>query len=293
MCVAFVLSSCVKHDIYMTEHPDKGALVVTADFSSRSAEANVPTSYLIALSTGEEWGEAAKQTVQGETNVIGKLLEPATYNMLVYNVPDGINVSGTVATVNSVQTKSSGNPLEIEATPDYLFGAYKQISIAEDDTTWGVAKMKQYVKLLNISLNVKEGDYGRIAKVTCALSGVVASVDLATGTLGDYSAFVSNDMKIDGNKMTTAFRLLGVAPSERQILTVTITYTNGDEDMIDSDISDVIDDINNDDGGGSGGDDGKTPDIDISGDVKLPVGSGFSATIDGWQQTDGSGITAK
>jgi len=56
-----------------------------------------------------------------------------TYNMLVYNVPDGVTVDGTVATVNGVQTKDRTSSIEIEATPDCLFGAYRQVTIAEDD----------------------------------------------------------------------------------------------------------------------------------------------------------------
>jgi len=280
MCMALALTSCVKHDIYDTEHPDKGALVVTADFGSHSSEANVPSSYIIRVGDVE-------QTVQGETNVFGKLLDPTTYKMLVYNVPDGITVNGTVATVNGVQARSRASSVEIEATPDYLFGAYRQVTIAEDDTTWVAARMRQYVKLLRISLNVKEGDYSRIVKAECTLDGVVMSVDLATGVLGGHSAFVSNGMEVDGSRLTTVFRLLGVVASERQAFTVKITYTNGDEDVMESDISDMIDGIN--DGGGEGA----TPDTNISGDISLPVESGSSATIVGWQQADGSGITAK
>lgn len=278
--VMLIFASCVKHDIYNTDHPDKGALVVTADFSNRSSEANVPANYFIALSSGEEWGDAViVNEVQGTTNVFSKLLDPMTYNLLVYNAPEGITVTGTVATVNSVQTKSRASGYEIEPTPDYLFGSYQQISIAEDDTTWVVAKMKQYVKLLNVTLKVKSGNYERIAKVECSLDGVVTSVDLATGLLGESSAIVSNTMNVDDNYLTTFFRLLGVNTSEKQILTVKITYTNGDEEVIESDISDVVD---ND-----------YYVININGNLSLPSEPGFFAIIDGWQQVTDDEITAK
>lgn len=267
-----LLSSCVKHDIYNTEHPDKGALVVTADFSNRSSDANVPASYIIKVGDVE-------QTVSGTTNVFNKLLDPMTYNLLVYNQPEGITVNGTVATVNSVQTKSRASGYEIEATPDYLFGAYRQVTIAEDDTTWVTVTMKQYVKLLNITLKVKSGDYDRIAKVECTLNGIVTSVDLATGILGESSAFVSNDMDVADDYLTTLFRILGVNTSDKQILSVKITYTNGDEDVIESDISDVIDNDNSV--------------ININGNLNLPSEAGISATIDGWQQVNGDEITAK
>lgn len=291
MCMAFVLSSCVKHELNNTEHPDKGALVVTADFSSRSAEANVPASYVISLASGDDWGNAATVEVQGETNVFGKLLDPTTYNMLVYNPCDDITVEGTTATVNTVQTKSRASNFEIVATPEYLFGFYKQISIAEDDTTWVVAKMKQYVKLLKISLNVKDGDYSRVDNIVCTIEGVAMSIDLSTGILGEYSSVISNTMELGNDSISTDFRVLGVVTSEKQILTITITYDNGDVDVIESDISDVIDKINDDDddGGGSGDGGGSTtPDIDINADVNLPVEAGMSATISGWKEADDS-----
>lgn len=284
-----LLSSCVKHELYDIEHQDKGALVVTADFSSRSAEANVPASYFIALSSGEEWGEdAIVNEVQGTTNVFGKLLEPMTYNMLVYNQPDGITINGTTATVNSVQTKSRASSIQIEATPDYLFGAFRQVSIAEDDTTWVTVKMKQYVKLINLKFNIKEGDKDRIASVDCSIDGVQLSIDLATGILSDYSAFVSNEMIVGDDKLTTNFRVLGVVTSEKQILSITITYTDGTEETIEEDISDIIDGINDEEGN-----DGETPSIDIDADISLPLEPEFSATIDGWHQANGNGITAK
>ena len=45
---ALVLASCVKDDLYNTPHPDKGALVVTADFSERTETlSRIPTFFLL------------------------------------------------------------------------------------------------------------------------------------------------------------------------------------------------------------------------------------------------------
>lgn len=266
MCMAMVLTSCVKHELYNTGHPDQGALVVTADFGNRSKEANVPSSYIIRMGDVE-------QTVQGETNVFGKLLDPMTYTMLVYNNPDGITVDGTVATVNSVA--STTGDVEIEPRPDYLFGSYMQVSIAEDDTTWVEVKMKQYIKLLNINLNIKDGDTERIASVTCSLSGVESEVDLSTGMLAGKSAIISSAMDVSDTQMSTYFRILGIVPTEKQILTIKITYDNDDEDVIESDVCDIF---NNNDG--------SIKPLNIVTDISLPSGAGFSATIDDWQKTD-------
>lgn len=268
-----ILTSCVKHDIYNTVHPDKGALVVTADFSSRSASANVPSTYFISLSSGEAvGGPDILNEVQGSTNVVKPLLDPKTYSLLVYNLPDGITVDGTEATVNSVQT-SRASSYEIEATPDYLFAAYGRVSIAEDDTTWVTVDMKQYIKLLTITLHIKDGDASRIKSVECTLDGVVPSVNLATGELSDYSSYVVNEMVLDGSTLSTFFRLFGVDTSGNQTLTVKITYVDGEVDEIEEDITDIIKYLNNSD------------EDEISGNVRLPSASGFTATIEGWDQT--------
>lgn len=285
------LAACVKHELHDTEHPDKGALVVTADFGGRSAEASVPDSYIISLSSGEGWAEAFSTTVSGETNTFGKLLSPGAYNMLVYNTPEGITINGTVATVNSVGEGVRSGSVQIESRPEYLFGAYQRVTIMEDDTTYVVARMRQYIKLLNITLNVKDGDSGRIASVECKLDGVETSVDLSTGVLSGSSACTVNGMTLGDGTITTFFRILGIVPTERQTITVTITYTDGEEEIITSDITDIIDGINDEEDTPTGGD-GDTPTIDISGEITLPTESGFEATIEGWQQAN-DGFEAK
>ena len=36
-----ILTSCVKDDLYDTPHPDRGAVVVTTDWSGKSTEADI------------------------------------------------------------------------------------------------------------------------------------------------------------------------------------------------------------------------------------------------------------
>ena len=46
MVAAVLLASCVKDDLYNTPHPDKGAVVITTDWTDALAESTVPGWYL-------------------------------------------------------------------------------------------------------------------------------------------------------------------------------------------------------------------------------------------------------
>ena len=46
-----ILTSCVKDDLYDTPHPDRGAVVVTTDWSGKSTEADIPQAYTCLLYT--------------------------------------------------------------------------------------------------------------------------------------------------------------------------------------------------------------------------------------------------
>lgn len=43
------LSGCVKEDLYNIPHPDKGAVVITTDWTGRSSDAVVPNSYILRI----------------------------------------------------------------------------------------------------------------------------------------------------------------------------------------------------------------------------------------------------
>lgn len=90
-----ILTSCVKDDLYDTPHPDRGAVVVTTDWSGKSAEADIPQAYTLRIGGRE-------QNVSAATNVFDALLAPGGYGLTVYNSPEGISIDGNKATVNPV-----------------------------------------------------------------------------------------------------------------------------------------------------------------------------------------------
>ena len=71
-----ILTSCVKDDLYDTPHPDRGAVVVTTDWSGKSTEADIPQAYTLRIGGRE-------QNVSAATNVFDALLAPGGYGLTV------------------------------------------------------------------------------------------------------------------------------------------------------------------------------------------------------------------
>ena len=117
-----ILTSCVKDDLYDTPHPDRGAVVVTTDWSGKSTEADIPQAYTLRIGGRE-------QNVSAATNVFDALLAPGGYGLTVYNSPEGISIDGNKATVNPVDLTGA-----IEPHPGYLFASHQDISVVADDT---------------------------------------------------------------------------------------------------------------------------------------------------------------
>lgn len=259
-----ILTSCVKDDLYDTPHPDRGAVVVTTDWSGKSTEADIPQAYTLRIGGRE-------QNVSAATNVFDALLAPGGYGLTVYNSPEGISIDGNKATVNPVDLTGA-----IEPHPGYLFASHQDISVVADDTLRVTARMKQLVRRLDLELTATEGDYSRVQSATATLSGVASVADMATGERS-AAAQVTNTFRQDGNKFTLFFRLLGIVTTEAQTLTVDITFNNGDTQQIVSDVTESMKNFNN-----------EAEPIKLKGNLLLPVEATVTgATITGWNEVDG------
>lgn len=89
-----LIISCSKGKPHHTPHPDQGAVVVTADWSGKSSEADIPLKYVLRIAD-------VKQEVSGEKNTFKQLLDPGQYSLAVYNTPEHIAVDGNVASMEN------------------------------------------------------------------------------------------------------------------------------------------------------------------------------------------------
>ena len=260
---AISLASCVKDELYNTPHPDSGAVVVTADWSDRNSDADIPQTYILSI-------DGQEQEVSGETNVLNRLLSAGKYTLAAYNKPDQVTVANNTASVNATSAK------HINPMPGYLFASVQDINVVADDTLRVTARMKQLIRRLNLELTATEGDYSRVQSATATLSGVASVADMATGERS-AAAQVTNTFRQDGNKFTLFFRLLGIVTTKAQTLTVDITFNNGDTQQIVSDVTESMKNFNN-----------EAEPIKLKGNLLLPVEATVTgATITGWNEVDG------
>ena len=260
---AILLASCVKDELYNTPHPDSGAVVVTADWSDRNSDADIPQAYILSI-------DGQEQEVSKETNILNRLLPAGKYTLAAYNKPDQVTVADNTVSVNATSAK------HINPMPGYLFASVQDINVVADDTLRVTARMKQLIRKLNLELTATEGDYSRVQSATATLSGVASVADMATGERS-ATAQVTNTFIQDGNKFTLFFRLLGIVTTEAQTLTVDITFNNGDTQQIVSDVTESMKNFNN-----------EAEPIKLKGNLLLPVEATVTgATITGWNEVDG------
>ena len=252
-----LIISCSKGKPHHTPHPDQGAVVVTADWSGKSSEADIPLKYVLRIAD-------VKQEVSGEKNAFKQLLDPGQYSLAVYNTPEHIAVAGNVA---SMEKSSAG---DIDPSPGYLFASVQEISVLADDSLRVTVPMKQLVRRLDLELTAAEGDYGRVQSATATLSGVASAVNIETGERSG-AATVTETFTQDGQTFSLSFRLLGIVPNESQTLVVDITYAGGETQRIESGLSDAMKGFND-----------EIKPMKLTGSLHLPLELGSSAAIGDW-----------
>ena len=276
--VALMLTSCVKDDIDNTPHPSQGAIVITTDWSSRADQAVQPVSYTLRVS-GQS-GQSDEQPVKGNTNIFHSLLAPAAYELLVYNPPEAITVTGDVATIASTDENN------IEALPGYLFSATQTLDVVKDDTLFVTVGMLQHIRQLTLVLKLKEGDHDRITSLNATLSGIASSINLATGAwvsptgVSLSPVFEKTEEKDGTPTLTATIRLLGIIAEEKQELRIAVALNNQSVYTIKTDLTEVLQKCF----------DGSMTPLVLGANFDLPSQGDFSGNINSWNSVEGGHV---
>ena len=263
--LALGVSSCVKDELYNTPHPDKGAVLMAADWSDRSAACAVPTEYTLYHTC---CGTADPCTMPGgDEKCHPTLFEPGSHTLVAHNAADKIAVSGLTATVAAARDGG------IDPLPGYLLSAVHGIEVVRDDTTRVVLPMRQRVRDLHIELTVAEGDPARIASIGGTLSGIAGAFDLAQQRRTGEAAGTSPAFTRAGDRITADVRLLGTAGG-RQSLMLEIRFTDGRTQTTEDDLTELLAGFNDGD---------MTEALTIRGNLLTPIGAGFTATVTDWE----------
>lgn len=279
-CVAAALTlaatSCVKDELHDTPHPDHGKITVTADWSDRGEGVDIPAEWTVTM--GDYTG-----TETGATHSPDYLFKPGGYTLAAYNIPEGITISGTMATVAAADGGCIVN------TPGWLFSSVQEVAIEADTDYELTAVMRQQVRQLTLMIEPTGDAAERIESIVGTLSGAAGTLDFATGTYGTPSEVELRFTKItdgdDAGKWMATVRLLGIA-GNLQRLTATLTYTDGNPQptALESDLTEALADFN----------DGKTAPLTLGGTIaETPGEAGFTGEITDWETVDGGEVDAE
>ena len=274
-----LLASCgAKDPNYNTAHPDHGMVTLTADWSQRGTDIDIPASYTVQA------GDYST-TLGDATHRIDHLFEPGAYRFYIYNTPEQVSISGTTATVAAASGNWDGVGAFVAALPGWLFTCAMDAIIEKDTEYELTAAMQQQARQLTLVIEPTGGTTDRIESVEGYLSGAAATLDMDNGTHGTPSNVALTFTKItsgaDAGKWSATVRLLGVAGAAQQ-LTAQIRFSGNSPQPVTltSDLTTMLATFNTD----------KTKPLALDGKVvETPTGADFSTTITDWTPGNGDG----
>lgn len=261
----FSLGGCVKDELHDTPHPDKGIVAVSIDLPQGASGED----YTVEIDGTTADGKEGRYTVSDP-------LPPGEYTVLAYNTPQGFTVTDGIARVERTDGTVRALTDFINPLPDYLYSGTERITVMADDTLRMNLDVTQRMRDLHIELTVTEGDPERITGITGTLSGVAETYDLRNETLYGEAVSTRPTFTRDGDKVSADLRLLGVL-GDAQTLTLVLTFTDGQTQTVESDLTEVLS------GFGEGD---MTQTFAIEGGLRTPLEAGFSATITDWEVVD-------
>ena len=265
ICVPWMLASCVKDELHNTPHPDQGVVSVSVDYPQGAEEGD----YTVEVD--------GKPLDEGDN--ASNPLTPGEHTVLVYNTPEGFTVTDGIAYVERLDGTRALTDL-IDPLPETLYSGTKTVTVVADDTLHLELSVAQRTRDLRLELTVTEGDPERIAAITGTLSGVAGAYDLRNETLHGEAVSTAPAFIRNGDKIEADLRLLGTMGGA-QVLTLTLTFTDGLTQTTESDLTEVLAGFND-----------STEPFTLTGNLSTPVEGGFSSSIDGWQQADGGNTDA-
>lgn len=261
---ALAFTSCVKDDLYNTPHPDRGAILLTTDWSRRGEAVPVPDSYTVEVA-------GTSFTLQKPVASLPGTFEPGSTELLAYNTPAGVSISGGTATIAA------------DAQPEVLFGGCATVDVPQDDTLRTTLAMYQLFRHVQFALTITGGDAGRISTIRAHLSGIASSIRLGTGEATGTATSIPIPFEREDRLLTAALWLPGTIAGAEQHTVVTLTFTDGKEQAVDTDVTRAFSNFNAN----------KLIPLRLSGSLYAPVGTEVGgSTIIEWTDVEGGDVDA-
>ena len=265
-----LLSSCVTDTLHYTPHPDRGAVrvtVVAGDDSRGGGDGGTVTAACFAR---------VDDTVEGVTPggcTLATLFAPGWHDVVVYNTPAGMTVEGRVATLDALADGS------FTPCPDDLLADTAIINVTADDTTRARLVTTLLTRRLTLRVAARDGDPAIIASVDATLRGILPSVDMATRHPGGEPSAVKPVFVLENGELKTELNLPGIAAGSRQVLTLVVTATDGQQQSQEIDLTDILAGFND-----------AHRSLTLDAEMQLMVDGEFHFKISGWKEgTSGEG----
>ena len=266
ICVPWLLASCVKDELHDTPHPDQGVVSVSVDYPQGAED-----DYTVEVD--------GKPLDEGDN--ASNPLTPGEHTVLVYNTPEGFTVTDGIAYVERVDGTRALTDL-IDPLPETLYSGTKTVTVVADDTLHLDLSVAQRTRDLRLELTVTEGDPERIASITGILPGVAGAYDLRSETLYGEAVSTAPAFTRNGDKIEADLRLLGTM-GEAQVLTLTLTFTDGLTQTVESDLTEVLANFNGD----------MEQTFTVTGSLRTPTEAGLGGcTITDWTHGGGGSGSA-
>lgn len=168
--------------------------------------------------------------------------------------------------------------------------------VAQQENTY-VLQLFSFTRKLALRFRLDREADGRIASINARLGGMASARRLTDRTTTRDGAGIveiaveredASGMRAadeDGIFFSGSRNLLGVHTNERQILTLTLHYTNGEEETLEQDLSSYLQDFNNYASG-------SVEDLTLNAGITIAGQPGVSATLGDWKPGTDSDLDA-
>ena len=217
------------------------------------------------------------QTFTADNRSFTVALAPGSYHLFTY----GENTTNITVDCPDDFQQATARAVSVDGhipEPGYFFLGLQDIVIEENAIQTFPLPVKNYTKDFNVSMKIK-GDGRLISKIEAVLTGVSEGIYLQTGKVTasgqDYILHTSNDAAV----INISGRMLGIDKNQKQLLRLKLTYRNGETQLIEEDISDLLEGFNE-------STPEEIPDIDADVEITSPSNTNISAAITNWKITE-------
>ncbi len=280
---ASLLAACYQTELYNTNHPDAGVVVVKVD----NLDSATGESYTVVID-----GEQIEVGADGSVT-FPDTFNPGEYTAYVYNDPEDTSVvaeeRSVIASVDLIDAST------ISAQPSILYFGEQRFTVAADGFTTTKVEMVQITRELNFSLELDGDAISRIEKISAILDGVSQQWDCVNDqhygdsysvvpTLSQVTPPISMSRTEGKTMLSGRIYLLGINPTAEQTLTITLEYKDDNpqkNEVVVSNISTQLSTFNSN----------KSAPFELTGTVETPTEVGATGSIINWNENKKSDVT--